>query len=38
MRTGRALAQAIPRNGVTNTDYEAKHGEKLSARSWPSPG
>ena len=29
MRTGRALAQAIPRSGVTNADYWAKHGEKL---------
>ena len=29
LRTGRALAQAIPRSGVTNADYWAKHGEKL---------
>lgn len=29
LRTGRALAQAIPRGGVTNADYWAKHGEKL---------
>ncbi len=29
LRTGRALAQAIPRGGVTNGDYWAKHGEKL---------
>jgi type IV secretion system protein VirD4 len=31
LRTGRALAQAIPRGGVTNADYWAKHGEKLLA-------
>jgi type IV secretion system protein VirD4 len=29
LRTGRALAQAIPRGNVTNADYWAKHGEKL---------
>lgn len=29
LRVGRALAQAIPRGGVTNPDYWAKHGEKL---------
>lgn len=29
LRTGRALAQAIPRSGVSNADYWAKHGEKL---------
>lgn len=29
LRAGRALAQAIPRSGVTNADYWAKHGEKL---------
>ena len=29
LRTGRALAQAIPRSGVTNADYWAKHGENL---------
>ena len=29
LRTGRALAQAIPRNGVTGADYWAKHGESL---------
>lgn len=29
LRTGRALAQAIPRSGVNNADYWAKHGEKL---------
>lgn len=29
LRTGRALAQAIPRGGVTNADYWAKHGERL---------
>jgi type IV secretion system protein VirD4 len=29
LRTGRALAQAIPRSGVTNADYWAKHGETL---------
>src|SRR4249919_197075 len=29
LRTGRALAQAIPRSGVTNAEYWAKHGEKL---------
>jgi type IV secretion system protein VirD4 len=29
LRTGRALAQAIPRNGVTSADYWAKHGESL---------
>ena len=29
LRTGRALAQAIPRGGVTNADYWAKHGENL---------
>jgi type IV secretion system protein VirD4 len=29
LRTGRALAQAIPRGGVSNADYWAKHGEKL---------
>ena len=29
LRTGRALAQAIPRSGVTSADYWAKHGEKL---------
>ena len=31
LRTGRALAQAIPKSGVTNADYWAKHGEKLLA-------
>lgn len=31
LRTGRALAQAIPRGNVTNADYWAKHGEKLLA-------
>ena len=35
LRTGRALAQAIL-SGVTNADYWAKHGEKLSAPSWAS--
>lgn len=29
LRTGRALAQAIPRSGVTSADYWAQHGEKL---------
>ncbi|MCU1364870.1 MAG: type secretory system conjugative transfer family protein [Ilumatobacteraceae bacterium] len=29
LRTGRALAQAIPRGGVSNADYWTKHGEKL---------
>ncbi|MEZ5220282.1 MAG: type IV secretory system conjugative DNA transfer family protein [Ilumatobacteraceae bacterium] len=29
LRTGRALAQAIPRSGVTNSDYWASHGENL---------
>lgn len=29
LRTGRALAQAIPRAGVTNADYWAEHGEGL---------
>ena len=29
LRTGRALAQAIPRGGVTNADYWAEHGEAL---------
>ncbi|MGH9269931.1 MAG: type IV secretory system conjugative DNA transfer family protein [Ilumatobacteraceae bacterium] len=29
LRTGRALAQAIPTTGVTNADYWAKHGAKL---------
>lgn len=29
LRTGRALSQAIPRSGVTNAEYWAKHGEKL---------
>jgi type IV secretion system protein VirD4 len=29
LRTGRALAQAIPRSGVTNAEYWARHGEKL---------
>ena len=31
LRTGRALGQAIPKGGVTNADYWAKHGEKLLA-------
>jgi type IV secretion system protein VirD4 len=29
LRTGRALAQAIPTGGVTNADYWAEHGEAL---------
>ena len=29
LRTGRALAQAIPRGNVTHADYWAKRGEKL---------
>ncbi len=29
LRTGRALAQAIPTGGVTNADYWAEHGESL---------
>lgn len=29
LRTGRALAQAIPRSGVSNAEYWAKHGENL---------
>ena len=29
LRTGRALAQAIPKSGVNNADYWSKHGEKL---------
>ncbi len=29
LRTGRALAQAIPKAGVNNADYWSKHGEKL---------
>jgi type IV secretion system protein VirD4 len=29
LRTGRALAQAIPKSGVTNADYWAEHGESL---------
>ncbi|MDO8392461.1 MAG: type IV secretory system conjugative DNA transfer family protein [Actinomycetota bacterium] len=29
LRAGRALAQAIPRSGVSNADYWAKHGENL---------
>ena len=29
LRTGRALAQAIPKGGVTNADYWAEHGEGL---------
>lgn len=29
LRAGRALAQAIPRSGVTNGDYWASHGENL---------
>ena len=29
LRTGRALAQAIPNGGVTNADYWAEHGEAL---------
>lgn len=29
LRTGRALAQAIPRGGVTNAEYWAEHGEGL---------
>ncbi|MCP3938239.1 MAG: hypothetical protein GY708_23060 [Actinomycetia bacterium] len=29
LRTGAALAQAIPRSGVTSGDYWVKHGEKL---------
>ena len=29
LQTGRALAQAIPRSGVSSADYWAKHGEKL---------
>jgi type IV secretion system protein VirD4 len=29
LRAGRALAQAIPRSGVTSADYWAKHGETL---------
>lgn len=29
LRTGRALAQAIPKGGVTNAEYWAEHGEGL---------
>ncbi len=29
LRTGRALAQAIPKGNVTNADYWAEHGESL---------
>ena len=29
LRTGRALAQAIPKGGVTNAEYWAEHGEAL---------
>lgn len=29
LRTGRALAQAIPRGGVTNAEYWSEHGEAL---------
>jgi type IV secretion system protein VirD4 len=29
LRSGRALAQAIPKAGVNNSDYWSKHGEKL---------
>lgn len=29
LRTGRALAQAIPKGSVTNADYWAEHGEAL---------
>src|SRR5690606_5680679 len=31
LRAGRALAQAIPRNGVTGGDFWASHGETLTS-------